>query len=128
MATNKDLEARPSRLAHFAKISIILAERFHHLSAARAEGIALLLADLLSEKYANRHGKHQEDPTPAIDMLMAYHWSGNVLNPKTPSNAHLQGVRLAVIRGIIRRSPSYRRLKPPDNHERVAQRSGGGLR
>ena len=39
----------------------------------------LLLADHFLEEYSNRHGKHiKRISTPAIDMLMSYHWPGNI--------------------------------------------------
>jgi Nif-specific regulatory protein len=39
----------------------------------------LLLADHFVEKYARMHGRSiKRISTPAIDMLMAYHWPGNV--------------------------------------------------
>ncbi len=38
-----------------------------------------LLADYFLEKYSTRHGKNiRRISTPAIDMLMRYHWPGNV--------------------------------------------------
>jgi Nif-specific regulatory protein len=39
----------------------------------------LLLADHFLEEYSNRHGKNiKRISTPAIDMLMSYHWPGNI--------------------------------------------------
>jgi Nif-specific regulatory protein len=39
----------------------------------------LLLADHFLDKFSREHGKHvKRISTPAIDMLMSYHWPGNV--------------------------------------------------
>jgi Nif-specific regulatory protein len=80
VATNKDLEKAIAagafredlyyRLNVFAIFVPPLRERKSDIS---------LLADHFLEKYANRHGKHvKRISTPAIDMLMSYHWPGNI--------------------------------------------------
>jgi Nif-specific regulatory protein len=80
VATNKDLEKAISegafredlyyRLNVFAIFVPPLRERKPDI---------LLLADHFLEKYANQHGKNiRRISTPAIDMLMSYHWPGNI--------------------------------------------------
>jgi Nif-specific regulatory protein len=80
VATNKDLEKAIAagafredlyyRLNVFAIFVPPLRER-------RSD--VLLLADHFLETYANRHGKNiKRISTPAIDMLMSYHWPGNI--------------------------------------------------
>jgi Nif-specific regulatory protein len=80
VATNKDLEKAIAagtfredlyyRLNVFAIYVPPLRER---------KSDVLLLADHFLEKYADRHGKSiRRISTPAIDMLMSYHWPGNI--------------------------------------------------
>ncbi|MFZ1206093.1 MAG: sigma 54-interacting transcriptional regulator [Candidatus Acidiferrales bacterium] len=80
VATNKDLEKAISagtfredlyyRLNVFAIFVPPLRER---------KSDVLLLADHFLDEYSNRHGKHiKRISTPAIDMLMSYHWPGNI--------------------------------------------------
>jgi Nif-specific regulatory protein len=80
VATNKDLEKAIAagtfredlyyRLNVFAIFVPPLRER---------KSDALLLADHFLEKYSSRHGKNiKRISTPAIDMLMSYHWPGNI--------------------------------------------------
>jgi Nif-specific regulatory protein len=80
VATNKNLEKAISagafredlyyRLNVFAIFVPPLRER---------KSDVLLLADHFLEEYSNRHGKHiKRISTPAIDMLMSYHWPGNI--------------------------------------------------
>jgi Nif-specific regulatory protein len=80
VATNKDLEKAIAagtfrediyyRLNVFAIFVPPLRER---------KSDVLLLADHFLEKYSNRHGKNiKRISTPAIDMLMSYHWPGNI--------------------------------------------------
>jgi Nif-specific regulatory protein len=80
VATNKDLEKAIAagsfredlyyRLNVFAIFVPSLRER---------KSDVLLLADHFLEKYANEHGKRiKRISTPAIDMLMSYHWPGNI--------------------------------------------------
>ena len=48
----------------------------------------LLLADHFLEKASLAHGKHiKRISTPAIDMLMAYHWPATFASSRTPSSA-----------------------------------------
>jgi Nif-specific regulatory protein len=80
VATNKDLEKAIAagtfredlyyRLNVFAIFVPPLRER---------KSDALLLADHFLEKYSSQHGKNiKRISTPAIDMLMSYHWPGNI--------------------------------------------------
>jgi len=80
VATNKDLEKAISagtfrddlyyRLNVFAIFVPPLRER---------KSDVLLLAEHFIEKYSNQHGKSiKRISTPAIDMLMSYHWPGNI--------------------------------------------------
>jgi Nif-specific regulatory protein len=80
VATNKDLEKAIAegafredlyyRLNVFAIFVPSLRER---------KSDVLLLADHFLEKYASQHGKDiKRISTPAIDMLMSYHWPGNI--------------------------------------------------
>jgi Nif-specific regulatory protein len=80
VATNKDLEKAILegafredlyyRLNVFAIFLPPLRER---------KSDVLLLAEHFLEKYSNQHGKSVERvSTPAIDMLMSYHWPGNI--------------------------------------------------
>ncbi len=80
VATNKDLEKAIAagtfrediyyRLNVFAIFVPPLRER---------KSDVLLLADHFLEKYSNQHGKNiKRISTPAIDMLMSYHWPGNI--------------------------------------------------
>ncbi len=80
VATNKDLEKAISagafredlyyRLNVFTIFVPPLRERKSDM---------LLLADHFLEKYSNQHGKNiKRISTPAIDMLMSYHWPGNI--------------------------------------------------
>jgi Nif-specific regulatory protein len=80
VATNKDLEKAIAagtfredlyyRLNVFAIFVPPLRER---------KSDVLLLADYFLEKYSNQHGKNiRRISTPAIDMLMSYHWPGNI--------------------------------------------------
>jgi Nif-specific regulatory protein len=80
VATNKDLEKAIAagafredlyyRLNVFAIFVPPLRER---------KSDVLLLADHFLEKYAGQHRKNiRRISTPAIDMLMSYHWPGNI--------------------------------------------------
>jgi Nif-specific regulatory protein len=80
VATNKDLEKAIAegafredlyyRLNVFAIFLPPLRERKSDI---------LLLAEHFLEKYSSRHGKSiKRVSTPAIDMLMSYHWPGNI--------------------------------------------------
>ena len=80
VATNKDLEKAIAagafredlyyRLNVFAIFVPPLRER---------KSDVLLLADHFLEKYASQHRKNiRRISTPAIDMLMSYHWPGNI--------------------------------------------------
>jgi Nif-specific regulatory protein len=80
VATNKDLEKAIAagtfredlyyRLNVFAIFVPALRER---------KSDVLLLADHFLEKYSNKHGKSiKRISTPAIDMLVSYHWPGNI--------------------------------------------------
>jgi Nif-specific regulatory protein len=80
VATNKDLEKAIAggafredlyyRLNVFAIFVPPLRER---------KSDVLLLAEYFIEKYSNQHGKSiKRISTPAIDMLMSYHWPGNI--------------------------------------------------
>ncbi|HTZ73138.1 MAG TPA: sigma 54-interacting transcriptional regulator [Candidatus Aquilonibacter sp.] len=80
VATNKDLEKAIAegafredlyyRLNVFAIFLPPLRERKSDI---------LLLAEHFLEKYSNQHGKSiKRVSTPAIDMLMSYHWPGNI--------------------------------------------------
>jgi len=80
VATNKDLEKAIAagtfrediyyRLNVFAIFVPPLRER---------KSDVLLLADHFLEKYSNLHGKNiKRISTPAIDMLIRYHWPGNI--------------------------------------------------
>ena len=80
VATNKDLEKAIAagtfrediyyRLNVFAIFVPPLRER---------KSDVLLLADHFLEKYSNLHGKDiKRISTPAIDMLIRYHWPGNI--------------------------------------------------
>ncbi|HEX4076038.1 MAG TPA: sigma 54-interacting transcriptional regulator [Candidatus Acidoferrales bacterium] len=80
VATNKNLEKAISagafredlyyRLNVFAIFVPPLRER---------KSDVLLLADHFLEEYSNQHGKNiKRISTPAIDMLMSYHWPGNI--------------------------------------------------
>jgi Nif-specific regulatory protein len=80
VATNKDLEKAIAegafredlyyRLNVFAIFLPPLRERKSDI---------LLLTDHFLEKYSNQHGKNiKRVSTPAIDMLMSFHWPGNI--------------------------------------------------
>ena len=80
VATNKDLEKAIAagafredlyyRLNVFAIFVPPLRER---------KSDVLLLAEHFIEKYSNQHGKSiKRISTPSIDMLMSYHWPGNI--------------------------------------------------
>jgi len=79
-ATNRDLE----RLIEEGKFRQDLYYRLNvfpiHIPALRErKADILLLADHFIEKYRKLHHKDiKRISTPAIDMLMAYHWPGNI--------------------------------------------------
>jgi len=87
-ATNRDLmEAIQNKLSE--KICITFA-CFPYSSPAFTERQAdiTLLVDHFLDVYAKEHKKDiRRICTPAIDMLMSYHWPGNVRNYKTSLNA-----------------------------------------
>jgi len=79
-ATNKDLETliaeRGFREDLFYRINVFTI--FVPPLRERKSDI-MLLADHFLEKYGHQHGKNMKRiSTPAIDMLMSYHWPGNV--------------------------------------------------
>jgi DNA-binding NtrC family response regulator len=114
-ATNKDLEAATLEGAFredlFYKLNVF--SIFMPPLRDRKPDI-LLLADYFVEKYAAANGRSvRRISTPAIDMLMAYHWPGNVARAGELHRASGAGVR--------RRSRS--RPRPASDAA-----DGGGLR
>lgn len=79
-ATNKDLEMAIKQGAFREDLYYRLNVFTIYLPPLRERRPdILLLADHFVEKYATEHGKNvKRISTPAIDMLMSYHWPGNV--------------------------------------------------
>ena len=79
-ATNRDLEALIEAEAFRADLYYRLNVFPIHVPPLRERRAdILLLADHFVERYARTSGKSvRRISTPAIDMLMAYHWPGNV--------------------------------------------------